>query len=98
MRDELVTYDAGPLDGGVLLLSRIEWGVYLPGGRGEVSVFYDHRRDHMGGGFPAGPAAGFFGSIGVAAELVAARGWVVLARGEVGSAVLSTVVLRRELR
>ena len=95
---ELVTYDAGPLEGSTLLLSRIEWGVYLPAGRGEVSVFYDHRRDHMAGGVLAGPAAGFFGSIGLAAELVAARGWLLRARGEVGSAVLSTIVLRRELR
>ncbi len=89
---------AGHTDVGAILLSRFAWGVYLPGGRGEVSVFYDHRRDHLAGGFPAGPAAGFFGSVGATADVVVARGWVALAQLEVGSATITTLGLRREVR
>ncbi|HVV82650.1 MAG TPA: hypothetical protein VHE35_06200, partial [Kofleriaceae bacterium] len=95
---ELTDYAHAGTDVAALLLSRFAWGVYLPGARGEVSVFYDHRRDQLAGGFPAGRAAGFLGSIGATAEVVVARGWVAAAQLEVGTSWLTTVAIRREIR
>ena len=94
---QLTRYDAGSADVGTILLSRFAWGLYLPGGRGELGVFYDHRRDQMAGGFRAGPAAGFFGSIGATAEVVLASPWTGFAQVEVGTDWVTTVALRREL-
>lgn len=94
---ELVDYRAGDADLTGLLLSRFAWGVFLPGRRGELAVFYDHRRDHLAGGLVAGRAAGFFGSVGVGGELAVA-GWTVTASTEVGSAWVTTVGARRRLR
>ncbi len=95
---ELASYDAAGTDVNTVLLSRAAWGVYLPCGRGELQAFYDHRRDHLAGGFPAGRAAGFFGSLGASAEVMLAPGWTALAVVEVGASRLVTIGLRRELR
>lgn len=94
---ELVDYDHAGVEVNTILLSRVAWGMYLPRGSGEVSAFYDHRRDHLAGGLSAGRAAGFFGSVGVDAELAVASPWRVLARVELGSSLLTTIGLRREV-
>jgi hypothetical protein len=94
---EVVDYAHATPEVNTILLSRFAWGLYLPGGRGEVSVFYDHRRDQLAGGLPAGRAAGFLGSIGADLQLSAGRRWLALARVEIGSSALTTLGLRREL-
>lgn len=94
---ELVDYDHAGGEVNTILLSRVAWGVYLPRGGGEVSAFYDHRRDHLAGGLSAGRAAGFFGSVGLDAEVAVAAAWRVLARVELGSSLLTTIGLRREV-
>jgi hypothetical protein len=94
---ELVDYPEGEADLLGLLLARFAWGVYLPDGRGEVALTYDHRRDHLAGGLVAGRAAGFFGSLGLSGE-VALGGWTATADVEVGSAWVTTVGVRRRLR
>ena len=94
---EVADYEHADAEVNTILLSRFAWGLYLPRGRGEVSAFYDHRRDHLAGGLPAGRAAGFFGSVGLDAEVVLTRRWTALARLEVGSSTLTTIGLRREV-
>jgi hypothetical protein len=76
-----------------LLLGRFAWGTYL-GDRGELALFYDHRRDSMAGGLAAGRAAGFVGSFGAALELLVSGPWAVRAELEIGTAYVSTVALR----
>ena len=95
---ELADYAPGPVDTRAILLSRFAWGLYLPCGRGEVSAFYDHRRDHRAGGLPAGRAAGFFGSVGADLDLRVGGGWGVAGRLEIGSSWLTTLGVRKELR
>ncbi|MBK9036105.1 MAG: hypothetical protein IPL61_33495 [Myxococcales bacterium] len=94
---ELVDYRAGDRDLSGVLISRFAWGVYLPCARGEVAAFYDHRRDTLAGGLAAGRAAGFFGSVGVTAEVVVDGVWTVAASAEVGNAWVNTIGLRRGL-
>ncbi|MEZ4400573.1 MAG: hypothetical protein R3B06_11175 [Kofleriaceae bacterium] len=94
---ELTDYAVGDPDVNGVLLSRVGWGVYLPCGRGEVAGFYDHRRDGPAGGLAAGRAAGFFGSVGVAAEVVVTPAWTAAATVEVGGAWVSTLGIRRSL-
>lgn len=93
---ELADYPDGEPDLLGLLLARFAWGVFLPDGRGELALFYDHRRDHLAGGLVAGRAAGFFGSVGLAGE-VALGAWTATAEVEVGSAWVTTVGVRRRL-
>lgn len=93
---ELVDYDHAGVEVNTILLSRFAWGMYLPHD-GEVSAFYDHRRDHLAGGLAAGRAAGFFGSVGGDAEVTITTGWRVLARVELGSSLLTTIGVRQEV-
>ena len=88
----------GDADLAGVLISRFAGGVYLPCARGEVLVFYDHRRDTLAGGLPAGRAAGFFGSVGATAEVVVTPAWTATAALELGSARLVTIGVRRGLR
>lgn len=95
---ETATYRPGGTDGDAILLSRFTWGVFLPCGRGEVAAWYDHRRDQLAGGLPAGRAAGFFGSVGADAEIVVSGGVTLTAEVELGSSWLTTVGVRKEIR
>jgi len=80
-------------DYGSLLLSTFTWGAYL-GDRGEATVFYDNRRDSLAGGLAAWRAAGFVGSFGAAVDVLVAPRWAVRGQVEVGSAWVTTAVLR----
>lgn len=95
---QAVDYRAGDADLAGVLISRFAGGVYLPCARGEVAVFYDHRRDTLAGGLPAGRAAGFFGSVGATAEVAISPAWTATAAVEFGSARLATLGVRRGLR
>jgi hypothetical protein len=78
---------------GGLLLGRFAWGYYLCE-RGELKLFYDHRRDSHAGGIAAGRAAGFVGSAGGAVDLRVWGPWAARAELEFGSAWVGTVALR----
>ncbi|CAN5795000.1 hypothetical protein BH11MYX2_BH11MYX2_28250 [soil metagenome] len=78
-----------------LLLARVAWGMYL-GHSGELSIYYDHRRDSIAGGFASWHAAGFFGSFGARADLRVTEQYAVHAEFEWGSATVSTVGIRYE--
>jgi hypothetical protein len=95
---QVAAYRAGDADLAGVLIGRFAGGVYLPCARGEVLVFYDHRRDTLAGGLPAGRAAGFFGSVGAAAEVAVTPAWTATAALELGSARLVTIGVRRGLR
>ena len=74
------------------LLGHFAWGAYL-GSRGEAKVFYEHTRDGLVGGLPAGRAAGFLGSIGGALDLRVFGPWAVRAELAIGNAWLSTLAM-----
>lgn len=88
-----VSYTTGAHDYDTLLLGRFAWGMYL-GARGEVTVFYDHRRDGLVGGFAAWRAAGFVGSFGAGATVRVAGPWAVRAEAQFGNASLTTLALQ----
>ena len=94
----LADYRVGDTDATNVLLARFAWGVQLPCERGEVSVFYDHRRDSRAGGLAADRAAGFFGSVGADAEVALDATWTMAATVEIGSAWLTTIGVRRGWR
>ncbi|MGN6106150.1 MAG: hypothetical protein ACTHU0_13665 [Kofleriaceae bacterium] len=83
--------DRSDLD--AILLGRFAWGAYL-GGRGEATLFYDHRRDHLAGGLAAWRAAGFFGSFGASADVLVAGPWAIRGELEIGNAWVSTLAVR----
>lgn len=74
-----------------ILLGRFAWGTYVPGG--EVTLYYDHRRDGLAGGIDAWRAAGFMGSFGASANVRVKGPWAVRAELQVGNAYLSTLSL-----
>lgn len=74
-----------------LLLGRFVWGAYIPGG--EVSVFYDHRRDGLAGGIDASRASGFMGSFGASADVRIDGPWALRGEFQIGNAYLSTLAL-----
>lgn len=76
-----------------LLLGGFACGAYLAD-KGEIRLFYDHRRDSLAGGLAAWRAAGFVGSYGAAIDLAVARNWSVRGELEVGNAYLSTFAIR----
>jgi hypothetical protein len=78
---------------GGLLLGRFAWGYYLCD-RGELKLFYDHRRDSFAGGIAAYRAAGFVGSAGGAVDLRVWGPWAARAELEFGSAWVGTVAVR----
>jgi len=92
---ERATYARDAHDVGALLLGGFAWGAYL-GRRGEVALFYDHRRDHLAGGLFTGRASGFVGSFGVGAQLAVAGPWGVRGEVQVGNAWVGTLALRYE--
>lgn len=87
------SYPNDTSDADSLLLGRAVWGVYLRD-RGEATMFYDHRRDHLAGGLAAWRAAGFVGSIGANADVRIGGPWAVRAEVEVGNAWVVTAALR----
>ncbi len=74
-----------------LLLGRFAWGSYIPGG--EVTVYYDHRRDGLAGGINAWRASGFIGSFGATAEVRIDGPWTLRGEFQIGNAYLSTLAL-----
>jgi hypothetical protein len=76
-----------------ILLAGFAWGAYL-GDRGEVRLFYDHRRDGLAGGLAASRAAGFLGSVGASVELRVTGPWAACGQVQVGNAWVSTLGLR----
>lgn len=76
-----------------LLLGRFTWGAYL-GRRGELQLFYDHRRDTIAGGIAAWRAAGFVGSLGASVDLRVRGPWAMRAELEYGGSVVSTLAVR----
>jgi hypothetical protein len=87
------TYPQDRHDLDAILLAGFGFGAYL-GDRGEVAMFYDHRRDGLAGGLAAGRAASFVGSFGSRLELRVAGSWAVRGQLQVGNAWVTTVGLR----
>lgn len=90
---ERVGYPMDRHDTDSLLLGHFAWGVYL-GYTGEVTVYYDHRRDSLAGGLPAWRAAGFLGSVGAAAQLRVGARWSVHPELQIGNAWIGTLAIR----
>ncbi len=86
-------YYTGDRDNTSLLLGTFGWGLYL-GNRGEVQLFYDHRRESMVGGIAAGRAAGFVGSMNASLDWMFDRHWATHLEVNVGTAWLTTFGLR----
>jgi hypothetical protein len=76
-----------------VLLAGFAWGAYL-GDRGELRLFYDHRRDGLAGGLAASHAAGFLGSFGASTELRIMGPWAVRGQLQIGNAWVTTLGLR----
>jgi hypothetical protein len=87
------TYPMARHDLDAILLAGFAWGAYL-GDRGELRLFYDHRRDGLAGGIAASRAAGFLGSVGGAADLRIHGPWAVRGQLQIGNAWVTTVGLR----
>jgi hypothetical protein len=87
------TYPRDRHDTAALLLAGFAWGAYL-GDRGELRVFYDHRRDGLAGGLAASHAAGFVGSFGASTELRAGGPWAVRGQLQIGNAWVTTLGIR----
>ena len=86
-----VTYSSMVSEVESLLLSRFAWGSYVPGG--EVTVYYDHRRDGLAGGIDAWRASGFIGSFGATADIRIDGPWTLRGEFQIGNAYLSTLAL-----
>ncbi|MBC7974195.1 MAG: hypothetical protein H7138_04365, partial [Myxococcales bacterium] len=80
-------------DHDAILLAGFAWGAYLRG-RGEATIFYDHRRDGLAGGLAAVRAAGFIGSFGTSADLRLIGPWAIRAQLQIGNAWLTTLGFR----
>lgn len=76
-----------------LQTGRLAWGAYLLD-RGELQIFYNHRRDDLVGGLPAYRASGFLGSVGTDVVLPVAGPWFVRGALEIGNAWVTTLALR----
>jgi len=90
---ERASYPNGEAGNSSLLLGGFAWGVFL-GERGELRLFYDHRRDSLAGGLAAWRAAGFVGSFGAGLELGLTRNWSARGELEIGNAYLTTFAIR----
>jgi len=74
-----------------LLLATFAWGVYVPGG--ELTLYYDHRRDGLAGGIDAWRASGFIGSFGASADVRIDGPWALRGEFQVGNSYLTTLAL-----
>ncbi|MBC7794025.1 MAG: hypothetical protein H7Z43_09975 [Clostridia bacterium] len=80
--------DATETDSAMLVRGAL--GAYLGDGDGEVSIYYDHRRDTLAGGvILGGVAAGFAGYCGIGGTYYFSRNVGATATVELGSAVLA---------
>lgn len=86
-----ITYASMVSERDTLLLGRFAWGAYIPGG--EVTLYYDHRRDGIAGGIDAWRAAGFMGSFGATADLRIDGPWALRGEFQLGNAYLTTLAL-----
>ncbi len=86
-----ITYASTVSEVDALLLGRFAWGAYLPGG--ELTVYYDHRRDGLAGGIQAWRAAGFIGSFGANVDIRIDGPWALRGEFQIGNAYLSTLAL-----
>ena len=95
-------------DASSLLLVHSGFGVYVgPGAdpasgaaRGELELYYDHRRDGLAGGMKTlGPSSGFAGHVGLRGEYFATESWGMRGRVELGSTWVlgSSIVFRAGL-
>jgi hypothetical protein len=70
------------------------WSGPAGGGAGhELALHYDHRRDQLVGGAVAGPADGFFGSVGASVSASLGSRWALRAGVEYGSAWLGSLAV-----
>lgn len=86
-----IRYRAGNTETDQLLLGRFGFGFYLGKAwrpRGEVTAFYDHRRDgYVAGMKVPGIGAGFLGSVGAAGRYFLDERWGVQLDVQAGSAI-----------
>lgn len=91
---ERFDYRVGASDLNSQLLLRFGFGAYLGRGRGELELYYDHRRDDLVGGLAlANGGNGFLGSFGLRALRDVVGPWSVSAELAVGSAYVARVGL-----
>lgn len=96
---ELYDYDVPGLslgeDTAEMLLLRFGWGLYFADRRGELAVFYDHRKDDYAGGLGVtGLGAGVPGHLGLSADYAIDETWGVDLEVEVGAAYIVGLGLR----
>lgn len=96
---ELYTYDVPGLgfaeDIAEMLLLRFGWGLYFAGRRGEVSLYYDHRKDDFAAGLGVeGLGGGVPGHLGLAADFAIDEAWAIDLDLQVGSAYVAGIGLR----
>lgn len=84
-----IEYARSQTDTDAILLTGFGFGAYL-GQRGEARVFYDHRRDGLVGGLPAGGLSGFLGSVGAGVDLRVLGPWAVVGEVQVGNGWFTT--------
>lgn len=70
------------------LLAKVAFGMYLgrSANRGEVRLYYDHRRDDLAGGLALPRGGGFLGHFGIEGTVNLNNGWLLAPQFEVGSA------------
>jgi hypothetical protein len=86
-------YPEGRHDTEAVLVAGFAWGAYL-GDRGELRLYYDHRRNGLAGGLAASHAAGFLGSFGASTELRVLGPWAVHGELQIGDAWVTTLGVR----
>lgn len=96
---EFYTYDVPGLgfaeDIAEMLLLRFGWGLYFAGRRGELSVYYDHRKDGFAAGLGTkGLGGGIPGHLGLTADFAIDERWVIDLDVQVGSAYVAGVGVR----
>jgi hypothetical protein len=85
-------YTFGGREGDGILLVRLAYGLYLR--HGEVSLFYDHRRDTIAGGMLLGGiGAGYVGVAGLEGRYFFDPAWGVAGDVQIGSAYLAALSL-----
>jgi hypothetical protein len=85
-------------DLGEILLVRFGYGMYLGKG-GEVSIYYDHRRDTFAGGTSPGPGpgSGFLGFFGAAGQVRLGSRWGLRGAFESGAARVAHLSLTADM-
>ncbi len=86
-----ITYASMTSEVESLMLGRFAWGAYVPGG--EITLYYDHRRDGLAGGIDAWRASGFMGSFGATADIGVGGAWSLRGEFQLGNAYLTTLAL-----